>query len=282
MPKRDRYPAGVPSFIETTQPEPEAAVAFYRDLFGWQLTDLMPPDAPGHYFEARLDGGRVAAVSSRAEFAPPGAAWNMYVATVDADETAAKVRTAGGTVISEPFDVFEAGRMAAFADPEGARFCVWQAGRTTGSEVVNVPGSWNFSELKTRDLEAAQRFYGAVFGWEFDHVDLGAGPSSMVRMPGYGDYLESIDPGVRRRHREGGAPPGFTDAVGWFQPLDGDGPAYWNVTLAVDDADATAARARELGGDVLLEPIDIPWSRTAVLRDPQGATFTISQFKPPQ
>jgi predicted enzyme related to lactoylglutathione lyase len=202
------------------------------------------------------------------------------VAVDSADDAAAKVRAAGGTVVSEPFDVFDAGRMAAFADPEGARFCVWQAGRTTGSEVVNVPGSWNFSELRTSDLDAAQRFYGAVFGWEFDQVDFGAGPTSMVRMPGYGDYLESIDPGVRRRHQEGGAPPGFTDAVGWFQPLEDDAP-HWNVTFSVADADATAARARALGAEVLLEPTDIPWSRMAVVRDPQDARFTISQFKPP-
>ena len=60
-------------------------------------------------------------------------------------------------------------------------------------------------------MEGAKRFYGAVFGWEFDPVDFGGGPMAMVRVPGYGDYLESIDPGVRKRHADGGAPPGFTD-----------------------------------------------------------------------
>jgi predicted enzyme related to lactoylglutathione lyase len=268
--------------VETTQPDPQAAAAFYRDLFGWQLEDLMPPDAPGNYFEARLGGARVAAVSSPPDGESAGAVWRTYVAVDSADAAAEAVRAAGGTVVSEPFDVFEAGRMAVFADPEGAGFSVWQAGRTTGSELVNAPGSWNWSELNTRDFAAAERFYGAVFGWEFDRIDFGAGLSSMVRMPGYSDYLESIDPGVRRRHQEGGAPPGFTDAVGWFQPLDGDAPAHWSVTFAVADADATAARARELGADVLLEPTDIPWAHNATLRDPQGATLTISQFKPPK
>ena len=53
--------------------------------------------------------------------------WNTYIWVDDADETADKVRAAGGTVLIEPFDVMDAGRMAVFADPEGAVFCVWQA-----------------------------------------------------------------------------------------------------------------------------------------------------------
>ena len=147
--------------------------------------------------------------------------------------------------------------------------------------MVNAPGSWNFSDLNTRDLEGAQRFYGAVFGWEFDPMDFGGGPMAMARVPGYSDYLESIDPGVRNRHADGGAPPGFTDAIGWFIPASGDSPANWNVTFTVADADASAARAKELGGQVLSEPADVPWSRVTSIRDPQGATLTLSQFKPP-
>jgi predicted enzyme related to lactoylglutathione lyase len=103
----------------------------------------------------------------------------------------------------------------------------------------------------------------------------------MVRRPGYGDYLEQIDPGVRKRHQDGGAPPGFTDAICFFQTPATDAPANWSVSFAVADADATAARARELGGTVLLEPVDVPWQRLTVIRDPQGATFSCGQFKPP-
>src|SRR3954449_8828223 len=125
MTEQDRYIPGVPCWIDTTQPDPEAAVAFYGELFGWQFEDVMPPGSPGKYFVARLRGGDVAAVSSQPEGGPPAAAWNTYVWVADADETAAKVRAAGGDVLSEPFDVADAGRMAVFADPAGAAFCVW-------------------------------------------------------------------------------------------------------------------------------------------------------------
>src|SRR4051794_38404846 len=170
---RDRYPAGVPCWVDTAQPDAQAAAEFYGGLFGWQLENRMPPDAPGAYFEATLDGGTVAAVGS--QNAPGDPVWTTYVAVESADATAERVRANGGTVVSEPFDVFDAGRMAAFEDPEGAAFSVWQAGRTHGAQVVNTPGSWNWSALNTRDPDGAQRFYGAVFGWEFDTTaDFGA------------------------------------------------------------------------------------------------------------
>ena len=280
LPKRDRYPAGVPCWVDTSQPDAEAAASFYAGLFGWTVTDRMPPDADGHYFEAALDGGRVAGIGSASGGGP--VTWMTYIAVDDADEAAERVRANGGSVITEPFDVYEAGRMAILADPQGAVFSVWQAGQHTGAEVVNAPESWNWSDLNTLDMEGAKRFYGAVFGWEFTDVDFGAGASVMVRRPGYSDYLESIDPGVRERHAEGGAPPGFTDAIAWFQPLRGAGPAHWNVVFRVADADASAARVKELGGTVLSEPVDVPWSRVTTIRDSQGAVLTLSEFKPPQ
>ena len=106
MSNQDRYIPGVPCWVDTTQPDPEAAVAFYGELFGWQFEDVMPPESPARYFVARLGGGDVAAVSSQMEGAPT--AWNTYVWVENADETAAKVRAAGGNVLSEPMDVGEA------------------------------------------------------------------------------------------------------------------------------------------------------------------------------
>src|SRR4051812_27582987 len=112
MNNQDRYIPGVPCWIDTTQPDPEAAVAFYGELFGWQFEDVMPPGSPGKYFVARPGGGAAAAVSPQPEGGPPAAAWNTYVWVADADETAAKARAAGGSVLSEPMDVGDAGRMA--------------------------------------------------------------------------------------------------------------------------------------------------------------------------
>ena len=152
MPERDGYIPGVPCWVDTSQPDPEAAVDFYSGLFGWEFEDVMPPGSEGKYFIARLRGGDVAAVGSIPEAAPPMAMWNTYVWVESADETASKVRDAGGSVVMEPFDVMDAGRMAVFADPEGAAFCVWQAKEHKGAQVVNEHGSLNFNGLNTRDV----------------------------------------------------------------------------------------------------------------------------------
>ena len=278
MPERDGYIPGVPCWIDTSQPDPEAAVAFYTDLFGWEFEDVMPPDSPGKYFIARIRGGDVAAVGSVPEGAPPMAMWNTYVWVESADDTAAKVRGAGGNAVMEPFDVMDAGRMAVFTDPEGAVFCAWQAKEHTGAKVVNEHGSLNFNSLNTRDAEAAKPFYKSVFGWEVLGLPGGA---EMWTLPGYGDYLERDAPGLRERVAEVGGPPGFEDVVAAINPIPDDQPdvpAHWSVTFGVDDADAIAGNAKELGGKVIVPPFDAPWVRMAVLADPQGATFVASKF----
>jgi uncharacterized protein len=275
----DRYIPGVPCWIDTTQPDPEAAVAFYGDLFGWELEDAMPPGSPGSYYVARLRGGDVAAVSSQQEGAPPTAVWNTYVWVTDADETARKVRDAGGDVLSAPFDVPGAGRMAVFADPAGAAFCVWQAREHRGAAVVNEPGSLNFNDLRTRDLDGARSFYGSVFGWEV--LDIGGGLA--WALPGYGDFLEQRTPGTRENMAQMGAPERFEDVVASVAELgadEADVPSHWGVTFGVDDADAIAGRAADLGGRVVVPPFDAPWVRTTIIADPQGATFTATKFVP--
>jgi predicted enzyme related to lactoylglutathione lyase len=275
----DRYIPGVPCWIDTTQPDPEAAVAFYGGLFGWELEDAMPPGSPGSYYVARLRGGDVAAVSSQQEGAPPTAVWNTYVWVTDADETARKVRDAGGDVLSAPFDVPGAGRMAVFADPAGAAFCVWQAREHRGATVVNEPGSLNFNDLRTRDIDGARAFYGSVFGWEV--LDIGAGLA--WALPGYGDFLEQRTPGTRENMAQMGAPEGFEDVVASLAPIaddEPDVPSHWGLTFGVEDADAIASRAADLGGRVVVPPFDAPWVRTTVIADPAGATFTASKFVP--
>lgn len=279
MPERDGYIPGVPCWADTSQPDPAAAVEFYRGLFGWEFEDAMPPGSEGEYNVARIRGGDVAAVSSPPPGAPPAAMWNTYVWVDSADDAARAARDAGGTVAMEPFDVMDAGRMAVLADPEGAVICVWQPGRHRGARIVNEHGSVNFNTLATRDLAGAKRFYGSVFGWTTLALEAG----EMWTLPGYGDHLEAATPGLRRQMAEMGAPPGFEDVVASIQPIaagDRDTPPHWGVTFAVDDARAIAARAAELGAEVVVPPIDAPWTRMTVIRDPQGATFVASQFVP--
>jgi predicted enzyme related to lactoylglutathione lyase len=207
------------------------------------------------------------------------AMWNTYIWVDSADDTTAKVRVAGGTVVTEPFDVMDAGRMAVFADPEGAVFCVWQAGRHKGARIVNEHGSLNFNGLNTRDPARAKPFYRSVFGWET--IDVGG--AEMWTLPGYGDYLEQLNPGMRKGMAEMGAPNGFEDVVASINPIADDQPdvpAHWSVTFAVDDADAAAAKATELGGRSVVPPFDAPWVRMTVIADPNGASFIASKFAP--
>jgi predicted enzyme related to lactoylglutathione lyase len=299
MPERDGYIPGVPCWVDVSEPEPEAATDFYGGLFGWEFEDLMSPSSKDSYFIARhkansssifdtsgdVQAGDVAAVRSIPEAAPPMAMWNTYFWVDSADEAVSKVRDAGGSVLMEPFDFQDASRMAVFTDPEGAAFGVWEAKEHRGARLVNDPGAVVFNGLNTRDAEGAKSFYGSLFGWQTGSI--GGGAEGWT-LPGYGDWLErEHHPELRKQMAAAGAPDGFEDVVGSIIPIGDDQPdtpAHWGVTFAVDDADATAAKATELGGRVIVPPFDAPWStptytiRMTVIADPQGATFSGSKF----
>ena len=267
MSERDGYQSGVPCWVDTWQPDPEAAVRFYTELFGWETEDTAPPDSPSRHFMCRLRGRDVAAIGSR----PPGGApapvpvWGFYVQVASADDTAATATGAGGSIVREPFDSLDGGRMAVVADPAGAAFGVWQPAEHAGAQLVNEPGAWAMSQLSTRDPDRAKAFYGALFGWAADTFDMGEIEITLWRLPGY----------------EGGEPgqPVPRDVVGVMVPMspDDDAPPQWGVNFWVDDADASADKARELGGEVVVPPFDTPVGRDAVLADPQGAVFSVSK-----
>jgi predicted enzyme related to lactoylglutathione lyase len=268
--QRRTYPHGVTCWIDTEQTDLQAAGRFYAGLFGWTLTDAMPAEAPGSYLVATVDGQDVAALAS----GTGTPAWNTYVAVDDADATAAAVGAAGGMVLSGPQDAGPAGRTATCVDPAGAGFRLWQAGLRPGAQLVNSPGSWNFSNLHTPDRDSATAFYGTVFGWVAADLDQDAG--AMLQVPGYGDHLAAtVDPGIRER--QASAPAGFSDVIGGLVV---DRPARFEVVFAVADRDASAATAEGLGATVV-STSDNPWTKQAVLRDPQGAELTLSQFTPP-
>jgi hypothetical protein len=268
MTEQRTYPHGVPCWVDTEQPDTAAASHFYGGLFGWTFTE-----ADGSSLIAQLDGRDVAAIG-RGESAP---AWNTYIAVDDADATAAAVTSAGGAVLAEPWTAGGAGRTAICTDRAGARFRLWQPLGRPGAQVVNVPGSWNFSNLRTDDADGARSFYTAVFGWMV--ADLGDGTQAMLRVPGYGDHLaRTVDPGIRER--QAGAPADFADVVAGLEPLAPGGPTEWRVKFSVADRDASAERAERLGA-VVMSTTETAWTREAAIRDPQGADFSLSQFTPP-
>ena len=213
--------------------------------------------------------------------------WNTYFWVDSADEAASHVRDAGGAILMEPFDFMDSCRMAAFTDLEGAAFGVWEAKQHKGARLVNDPGAVVFNSLNTRDVDGAKSFYGSVFGWRTGPI--GGGAEGWT-LPGYGDWLErEHHPELRKQMAEAGAPEGFEDVVGSIIPIvddQPDTPPHWSVTFATADADATAAKAAELGGTVIVPPFDAPWStptytiRVTVIADPQGATFGVSKFVP--
>lgn len=261
------YPHGVPCWVDTEQPDVDAALAFYGALFGWTFEERPTPG--GRYVVASLGGQDVAAIGT-GDGQP---SWTTYVAVDDVHATARGVPDLGGEVLDGPSEVGDAGEVAVVRDPQGATFRLWQAGDRLGAQRVNEPGTWNFSILRTPDPEHALHFYGPLLGWEVE-PDLGAG---MVRVDAYGEHLaRTVDPGIYER--QAFAPPGFADVVAGMER--DDGPARFTVTFAVAERDESAARAEDVGGTVV-STYETPWTREVVVRDPQGAELTLAQFVMP-
>jgi uncharacterized protein len=286
---RTSYPPGVPCLIDTEQPDPDAAAAFYGGLFGWEFENKLPPQLDDQYLVASLRGFVVAAIASPTPGVTGPPRWNTYVSVTDADATTAEAVARGAQVVVAPVDAGPpgavAGRWAELIDPDGARIRLWQPGYRHGAQLVNYPGTWNSSDLTTSHADAARAFYGAVFGWACDPVDFGGGgaegDSFMWRLPGYGDFLAIRDPDIKRRHADASVPEGFSDAIGWMTAV-AAGSSRWSVTFSVAATDAVVERAVELGGIVVWPPADRGGGvvRIATVRDPQGAEFTVGSYNP--
>ncbi|HKS01005.1 MAG TPA: VOC family protein [Arthrobacter sp.] len=277
VPKRT-YPAGVRCWVDSQQPDVEAAMRFYGALLGWEFdAGAAPPGDAASYVIANLGGQEVGAITGLGTGIDGVPAWNTYIAVDDADATVRHLLSAGAALKSAPADAGVGGVRAALADPEGVEFRIWQAKQRPGAQAVNLPGGWNFSDLHTADTDAAADFYARAFGWEFDRLGFGI----MIRRPGYGDHLEAtVDPDIRARQSGDAVPAGFEDAVGWLAPAAAGERPHWHVTFTVADREQAVRDTARLGGHVL-EQEDTEWTRTALIRDPGGAVFTASQFTPP-
>lgn len=238
---------GTPIWTDLASPDVDAARRFYGELFGWEVGDVAPPEYGG-YAMFKQGGKIVAGTGPTMDGGHP--AWNTYVRTADAAETAQKVREAGGEVVAEPMQVMDAGTLAVFKDPTGAYISVWQTGTNTGAQLFNEPVSMTWNELNTRDVDAAKRFYAAIFDWTSKGDD----------------YVEW--------QLDGRTIGGCMDMNQLGLPA--EVPPHWLVYFTVRGVDETAARVTELGGTVNMAPRDIPgMGRFAVVADPQGAVFAI-------
>ncbi|HEX4034354.1 MAG TPA: VOC family protein [Solirubrobacteraceae bacterium] len=251
MGERTKYAPGTFCWVDLASSDQPAAKEFYAGLLGWEAEDI-PVGDEAVYSMMSVGGKRVAAIGPQGETqreAGAPAAWQSYVTVESADAAAARASELGATVVADPFDVFDVGRMAVIRDPQGAFFSVWEPRSTIGAELVNAPGAFVWNELSSPDTVAASEFYGGLFGWD------------VAPFEGMDNYLlirvgESSNGGITAPQAPGT-------------------PPHWLVYFGVDDLDASLAKVGELGGTTLAGPIDIQIARVGVVSDPQGAAFAL-------
>lgn len=261
MPHRDEpFAPGTPCWADAMVRDLDAAKRFYGGLFGWTFDE--PSEQLGDYVLARHRGHLVAGLGlqgeDRATGSPP--AWTTYLATEDADATVQAAAAAGGAFFSEPVDVIDIARMAIGADPAGAAYGLWQAGRHPGAQLVDEPGSICWAESMSRDYQASRTFYREVFGYALQEI--GA--------DGFHYSVATLD---------GGPPIGGIGAIP--DEASPDVPSHWMVYFSVDDCDAAAGRVTQLGGTVMQPPFDTRYGRAALVAGSQGEAFSVMRMSPP-
>lgn len=247
------YTPGSFCWNELVTTDAASAKSFYSSLLGWNATD-QEVDPGNFYTNLDIDGKLVGALygmnpSQLERGVPPH--WNLSVSVENADESAAKAASLGGTVVLPPFDVMDAGRLAIIQDPTGAKLCLWQPKDHIGATLTGETGAFCWWELQTNDVEKAKAFYTGLFDWV-------AGGSEQ--------YVEWVHNGTS------------IGGVLKIQPEWGDGnvPPNWQSYVMVESVDDSTAKTVELGGKVLMPPMDIPGTgRFSVVADPQGAVFSL-------
>lgn len=257
------FAVGAPCWIDLGAPDTAVAKAFYGSVFDWTFQPMDSQD--DQYGLFLLNGKTVAGLGPLTE---PGArsAWMIYFHTTDADDAARIVRQAGGKIRLEPFDIDGEARMAQFTDPQGAEFAVWQPREGRGLSVVDEPGSLMWIELFTTDAASAKEFYGSLFGWTTQDMEMPGGGTYSIISPARG--------GEERMH--GGIVQMGAD---FFEQH--VGRPYFHPVFATADCDATVARIKENRGIVNMGPNDMEGvGRLAVCADPFGADFVALKPNP--
>ena len=249
----ESYPHGAPSWAELTTSDPEGAKKFYARLFGWEVEDV--PMGEGEIYTMYKQQGEYVAASLRSDprsDAPPR--WQVYFNVADVDAATRLASELQGIVLVEPFDAFNAGRMSVVQDPQGAIFMLWQAKERKGAGRLDEPGALNWFELATSDAKAAIGFYNSLLG--------STSALSNTTPEGVEYHTLSVAGDTRA---------GVLQMDDQWEGI----PPHWTVYLGVDDMDAALTVVKEMGGELLTEPMDVPQGTFAVVRDPQGAVFML-------
>lgn len=249
---------GSPCWLDLGAPDVAAAADFYGSVFDWGFRSL--GGEAGEFGVFELDGKTVGGIGPLTEEGARSA-WMIYFRAPDADAAARTVEQTGGTVRVAPFDVDGEGRIAQFTDPLGGEFAVWQPGKNQGLQEVDKPGTLSWTELYTTDAAAAKQFYGSLFGWQTQDMQLpgGGGTYALVTPAGLGQ--ERMQGGIMQVGEE---------------HLTLAGRPYWHPVFSSTDCDATVARVTGRGGRVQMGPEDAEGvGRLAVCVDPSGADFVV-------
>ena len=250
MPIRsEAWPAGTPCWVDLGAPDLASSIAFYQAVLGWSFVDT--GEEFGHYSLAQVDGHSAAAIGPKQDPGQP-TAWTVYLASDDADSTAAAVTANGGTVLVAPFDIPGTGRMAVAMDTAGAAFGIWQQAGMIGAEIYNEPGGLAWTDARLTDPDSARRFYSAVFGYRYE--SLAGAPEHYTLFYQQDALLGGIG--------------------GMMDPAAGL-PSHWLPYFSVADADAAAAAATQAGGALQSPLMDSPFGRMAFMSDPDGAFFAL-------
>jgi predicted enzyme related to lactoylglutathione lyase len=247
---------GTPTWTALMTTDVDAAAAFYGGLLGWRV-EVAGDQGPGglRSLVGEAAVATLAAVPRQPDGRETPVAWVVYLAVDDIGTTAARVRTAGGTVLAGPMEVPGSGHLAIVTDPTGAGFGLWQSDPFVGAQLMDAPGALVWCEVNTRDTARAGDFYTTVFGYdlramggdEFRYTTFAFGEQPVCGMLGMdASWPEALPP-----------------------------QSHWMTYFAVTDTDAAAARARELGGEVVHGPFDSQFGRIAVVQDPQGGVLAV-------
>ncbi|GHA37541.1 hypothetical protein GCM10010372_42150 [Streptomyces tauricus] len=243
--------AGAPCWVSLTARDQQAAEDFYQAVLGWRFrtTALME-----RFRIAYADGVPVAGIAAVATMWQMAVAWTPYFAVDSADEAVARGQERGGTAAVGPIG-FPPGRAALLADRDGAVFGIWEGQLVAGWETWRRAAP-AFLRLHTRNAFDAAMFYGEVLEWATSRPGC-----CEVHYDGDEVVLRSDGDVVARIHS--GAVEAAPDPT--IRP-------HWQVHFAVTDVEACIRAALDHGGTVR----DGATATEAVLRDPDGAQFTVT------
>lgn len=254
MPIIDSFPQGTPIWVDLQSTDQAGAAAFYRRLFGWEVS---PASADtGGYSMATLRGVPVTAIGPLPATFPEGSTsvWTSYFAVDDIAASARAAEENGGSVLLPPGELAPGVQLAIVADPAGAVLGLWQTEKDS-TWLREEPGAVDWLELVENGCESSYPFYESVLGVGVSQLEMGGGVYTLFDV-------------------------GESSAAGAFEP-GGEVPPHWLVYFTVGDLDAATVRLTEFGGAVRGERASAPGvGRWVGAVDPFGGAFALLEPEP--